>query len=280
MTISTSKKTRPYIEAQFSNTDETLSVTCHALIDTGADVSCISDEIAKSLELQSGVYSYIVVQTAIGQTQVARCPVNIIVGGKLFRNQSVIILPNLSTPLIGWDILGEQSILSSISSRLFNEVIHILGSLDSLKRQTVLILGQDSTEIHRLRAIELRLKALGYTGIIVKDIADIEIQSTEEKVNMLASLCRFVICENSVASGHIDELKICASNRFVTAILQQEGLGATWMQADYALDFPFIKTFKYSNIEEIEPFVDAAVAWAEAKIEERRTFFNDLYHWR
>jgi hypothetical protein len=46
---------------------------------------------------------------------------------------------------------------------------------------------------------------------------------------MLASNSRFVICDNTVSSGHIDELRICATNRFVIAIVQEEGKGATWM---------------------------------------------------
>jgi hypothetical protein len=93
---------------------------------------------------------------------------------------------------------------------------------------------------------------------------------------MLASLCRFVICENTV----VDELKICANNRFVTAILQEQGKGATWMQSDYNVDYSFMKTFYYPSLRKIDEVVDTAIKWAEDKIEERRLKFNKLYKWR
>ncbi len=269
---------RPFIDVVFFRDD--LSITHSSLLDTGANITCITQEIAETLKLHTFPYEVVNVRTFDGMiTTQRRYRVNIQIEAHVFRNHPVLMVAS-SSPLIGWDILSKGAILSSISNRVFSEVIHLLGSIGNFKKATVLVLGQDTTEIHRLRAIQKRLKALGYTGIVVKDVADIEIQSIEEKVNMLASLCRFILCENSVASGHIDELKICASNRFVTAVLQQEGMGATWMQADYSLDYGFMKTFKYSDLEGINSAVDASVEWAETKQEERRSFLNNLYHWR
>ncbi len=269
---------KPFIDVEFFQGD--LRITDSSLIDTGADITCITKDIAEKLKLHDSPYTVRKVIGFAGDTmELRQYEVNIQIEGRVFRNHPVIVA-DLPNPLIGWDILSEGTILSSVSSRVFSEVIHLLGSIGSFKKATVLVLGQDTTELHRLKTIQQRLRELGYTGIIVKDVADIEIQSIEEKVNMLASLTRFIICENSVASGHIDELKICASNRFVTAILQQEGMGATWMQADYPLDYSFMKTFKYSNLAGIKSAIDASVEWAETKQEERRNFLNALYHWR
>lgn len=97
---------------------------------------------------------------------------------------------------------------------------------------------------------------------------------------MLASLSRFIICENTFASGHIDELKICASNRFTTAIIQEENKGATWMQTDYKIDYKYIKTFTYANIFEIPIIVKKAVKWAEQRLKKRTELLNKLYKWR
>ena len=121
---------------------------------------------------------------------------------------------------------------------------------------------------------------MGYEGIIVKEILDIEIQSVEEKVNMLASLSRFIICDNSFTSGHIDELKICASNRFTTAIIQEENKGATWMQADYSIDYNFMQTFTYTDVSKISEVVKQSVVWAEEQLKKRTELLNSLYHWR
>jgi len=199
-------------------------------------------------------------------------------------DQDFLIRPavfrRLDQPLLGWDIIKQGIRHPVFINLVVGDIVHILDAIPSFKKNTVLVLGQDTSEIDRLRSIQAKLKNLGYTGIIVKDIADIDIQSVEEKVNMLASLSRFVICENSTTSGHIDELKICATNRFVTAILQQEGMGATWMQADYPLDFSFIKTFFYPTRTETPSAVEKAAEWAEKKLNERKLYFDRLYSWR
>lgn len=157
--------------------------------------------------------------------------------------------------------------------------IRILNAIPLAKERFVFIIGQDTTEVHRLRAIQ---SALGtdYRGLIAKDIEDLEVQTLEEKVELLGALCRFVICENSFPSGHIGELKICASNRFVTAILQEAGLGATWMQVDYPIDYSFMKIFSYKNLKNIGKSVQEAVKWAEDIIQKRQQVFNRLYPWR
>lgn len=251
-----------------------------SLVDTGADITCIPAELAETLGLPPDDRDQLIVQSATGQQILHTGRLNVRLGKTWLSNRRVLMVPGLAAPLLGWDILGDSSVFAAVSGVIFGEAVHLLASLPSFKEKAVLVLGQDTTEIHRLRAIEDSLGYLGYEGLVVKDISDIDIQSIEEKVNMLASLCRFVICENSVASGHIDELKICANNRFVTAIVQQEGMGATWMQADYSKDFAFIKTFTYRDVKSIDSCVRQAVDWAEDKVEDRRQFFNNLYNWR
>jgi len=273
-----SDKEQPYIEVRFSSPCEDVSIRCRTLLDTGAETTCIPEELVHALHLQ--VHDKRVIETVAGEVRdVGKYFVNVQIGNNLFSKHPVLAIP-LKTPLIGWDILGRGVVLYSLMSRVFGQIIHVLGAIPSFKQRTVLVLGQDTTQIIRLQAIQDRLRGRGYTGIIVKDQADIEIQSIEEKVNMLASLCRFVICDNTFPSGHIDELKICSLNRFVTAILQEEGKGATWMQVDYPLDFSFMKIFKYSSVKQIDSAVNNAVKWAEKKIVERKAFFNRLYSWR
>jgi len=204
--------------------------------------------------------------------------IQITIGGKIFSCQAVEV-ENPCPLLIGWDII-KQGNLPEIPTKIVGNIVHFLSIIPKLKRELVLVLGQDTTEIERLRVIQNQLKPLRYSGIIVKEYPDIDIQSVEEKVNMLASLCRFVICENSVASGHIDELKICRDNRFVTAILQERGKGATWMQADYPIDYPFMKVFEYPDPASMPLYVMKAVEWAEKKQTKRKKMFDNLYTWR
>lgn len=272
------KKEARIVNALITNliTGSNLKVT--ALIDTGAEMTCIPKNLAENLGLTP--IGIVRIATGAGELDVENAIININIEKQTFKNVKVLILPHVNTVLIGWDILSKDNSFTFFKDIIFKDIINIINVIPFLKKDTILILGQDTTEIDRLRSIQIRLSKLSYNSIIVKDITDIEIQSTEEKVTMLASLCRFIICENSTTSGHIDELKICASNRFVTAIIQQEGQGATWMQADYNLDFSFLEQFTYPAIHNMDPCVDSAVKWAEKKVEERKKYFNKLYHWR
>lgn len=265
----------PYIEVTFSSPAGDRSISVNALVDTGASTCVIPAEVAEHLSLP--VIGFAEIITPGGYPR--RSPIfDMIVQIQDYSFHVEAISYPGSEPLLGWNLFRLRPFL--ILSRIFGHTLHVLDVVARLKENAILILGQDTTEIHRLRTIQKRLELHGYTGIIPKEVTDIGIQSVEEKVNMLASLCRFVICENSVPSGHIDELKICALNRFVTAIFQEKGKGATWMQSDYPLDFPFMKIFTYASPDEIDSAVDDAFQWAEDKIKEGQAFFNNLYTWR
>ncbi len=273
---------QPFVTLELTNPRTGNRLVTKALVDTGASITCISKALVEVLDLKAIGQATIV--TAGGYLECPTYLVDIEVHDRRIREHAVLALPEGSElPLLGWDILKNiwaDPLRRLIEGRTLAEVVNILDFVPSFKQAHVLVLGQDTTEIHRLRAIQQRLNFHHYEGVVVKDITDIEIQSVEEKVNMLASLSAFVMCENSCPSGHIDELKICAQNRFVTAILQEEGRGATWMQADYSVDFSFINTFAYPNVDEIPQAVDKAVGWARMKIKERKEFFNRIYRWR
>lgn len=276
----TRPRDRRTIQTEFSTSTTRSGIVLESLVDTGADITCIPSELAVALGLPLDDRDSLAIQTVSGRQVLKTARLSVRLGKTWLPHHRVLIVPALAAPLLGWDILGDSSVFAAASGVLFGEAVHLLASLPSFKEKAVLVLGQDTTEIHRLRAIQNSVGHLGYEGLVVKDISDIDIQSIEEKVNMLASLCRFVICDNSVASGHIDELKICANNRFVTAIVQQDGMGATWMQADYSKDFAFMETFTYRDVASMDSCIQCAAKWAEDKVEDRRQFFNNLYHWR
>jgi len=195
-------------------------------------------------------------------------------------NVNVCGIDSIDFVIIGWDVISTNKILPNLMETIFDQTISFLKIIPELKKTSVLILGQDSTEIVRLHEIKDSIKCLGYEGIIVKEITDINIQSIEEKVNMLGSLSRFIICDNSIPSGHIDELKICTINRFITAVIQESGKGGSWMQADYQFDFNFIKSFNYENIHFIKTLMPEVIDWAEKQLKTREMNLNSLYNWR
>jgi len=267
-----------FIPIKIINPQNDKEILVSAMIDTGADSSCIPKEIVDILELRPISMSKIA--TAAGTLQVENYFVKFEINNKSIKTQ-VTGISNPIPVLLGWDIISSNiNAFPNFIQSVFQETISLLEIIPKIKQNTVLILGQDTTEIERLRKIKDILKNSGYESLIVKEITDIEIQSTEEKVNMLASLSRFILCDNTFPSGHIDELKICAMNRFTTAIIQEEGKGATWMQADYDVDYNYIKTFTYKDFSNIKNAVDKAIKWAENRIQIRKTYFNNLYKWR
>jgi hypothetical protein len=151
-----------------------------------------------------------------------------------------------------------------------------------LRKQQVLILGKDTGEELQLLTVACdELAKLGYKPILVKHEPDIPEMSNEEKVRVLADTSKFVLLENSYAAGQIAELKMCSTNRIITACLREAGKGSSWMVTDYSKDYDFIKEFEYkSQGESFLLAIQSAVAWAENLVEQRIAYYDSKYPWR
>jgi hypothetical protein len=129
---------------------------------------------------------------------------------------------------------------------------------------SVLVLGKDSgAALDRLKSIASRLEDLGYYTYIIKEQPDRHGESVVQKVLRYALSSKFVVIENTEASGHLYELPhVAKAAECVTVVLQEEGRGATWMFEDaYAKHKHWHKlTYK---VGEVERAVDGAAAWAE-----------------
>jgi hypothetical protein len=99
---------------------------------------------------------------------------------------------------------------------------------------SVLILGKDSgPALDRLKRIEARLHDLGYYTYIIKEQPDKPGEGVVQKVMRYALSSKFVLIENTEASGHLYEIPhVAKSAECVTVVLQEEGKGATWMFED------------------------------------------------
>jgi hypothetical protein len=148
------------------------------------------------------------------------------------------------------------------------------------KKSNVLILGKDTgAQLVHLRSIQEIVCGIGYRAEIVKDAPEIPEMSNEDKVRALADSSRFVLLENSFAAGQIVEMKIMSTNRIVTAILREEGLGSSWMVSDYDIDFAFMREFVYTP-DTLEEVVGAACKWAEQFVAGRVEQLARRYPWR
>jgi|GEM_PF-2732922 len=149
------------------------------------------------------------------------------------------------------------------------------------KKRYVLIAGKYGEHRPRLERIKAALSSVGLVGLILDEYPDIEEQSLAEKMVTYASICRFVIVDDLVPSGHINELGICHERKFITAILREKGKPATAMQADIASDVSFIKQVDYASEGDLDDAVRQAVDWANKAVLDRASTLNRLYSdWR
>lgn len=129
---------------------------------------------------------------------------------------------------------------------------------------SVLILGKDTGPgLDRLKKIASTLQELGYYTYIIKEQPDKPGESVIQKVMRYALSSKFVVIENTEASGHLYEIPhVTKAAECVTVVLQEEGKGATWMFEDaYAKHKHWHKlTYKENGLAAA---VERAAGWAE-----------------
>jgi len=247
------------------------------MIDTGADKSMISPDVLKEAGIEIKNDSPFVVQTVNGTVIAYSVKVKIIAEGK-----KITLIPTVfhGTPLpllLGMDFIKATGYLP-----LYLKQFSVLYRyIQKYRKNCVLIIGNDTDKdsLLRLQKIQDKLRSLNYEGILLKDYPDIQEQTIEEKLNLFGSVARFIICENSFYSGHIDELSICARNRFVTVIMQETGRYTTYLQMCYPIDFSFIKKIEY-NLDTMEDSVAKAVQIGESLVVRRKRELNKVYKFR
>lgn len=129
---------------------------------------------------------------------------------------------------------------------------------------SVLVLGKDTgPALDRLKRIASKLQELGYYTYIIKEQPDKAGESIIQKVMRYALSSKFVVIENTEASGHLYEIPhVAKSAECVTVVLQEEGKGATWMFEDaYAKNKHWHK-ISYKDFE-LERAVELGAEWAE-----------------
>lgn len=134
---------------------------------------------------------------------------------------------------------------------------------------SVLILGKDTgAALDRLKRIESKLQDLGYYTYIIKEQPDKAGESVVQKVMRYALSSRFVLIENTEASGHLYEIPhVAKAAECVTVVLQEEGHGATWMFEDAYAKHKHWHRVEYTD-DALEAAVEEAVVWAEKFVSE------------
>lgn len=160
-----------------------------------------------------------------------------------------------------------ETVVESIKSS-FDLVWHRADSILE-NSDSVLILGKDTgSALDRLKRIASKLEEMGYYIYIIKEQPDKAGESVIQKVMRYALSSKFVVIENTEASGHLYEIPhVTKVAECVTVVLQEEGKGSTWMFEDAFAKHKHWKKLIYNDVE-LEHAVDRAAAWAESFVSE------------
>jgi hypothetical protein len=156
---------------------------------------------------------------------VARFKANIIFGASSIQTAVVPIDNGSPHCFLGRDffqkfVQGKDHLVQEL---LLSDHQRALANAARCQKHHVLIAGKYGNHRERLERIKKVLQSVGFVGLILDEHPDIEEQSLPSKMVTYASISRFVIIDDLVASGHNVELEICHQRKFVTAILRNEG---------------------------------------------------------
>jgi hypothetical protein len=145
---------------------------------------------------------------------------------------------------------------------------------------SVLVLGKDTgPSLGLLKRIAARLEDLGYFTYIIKEQPDKAGEGVIQKVMRYALVSKFVVVDNTEPSGHLYEIPhVGKMAECVTAVLQEEGKGATWMFEDGYAKHPHWHKIEY-EVDQLEAAVDAAAAWAEEFVQGFGNYQKKVLPW-
>jgi hypothetical protein len=158
--------------------------------------------------------------------------------------------------------------------------VDLYGYFRQFREKTVLVLGAyDAAGSIRIFNICSALTSLGYNAITIKDVPEFEAYDISQKVVAVASVCRFIVMDDSTPSGHLAEFEICRTNRWLMAVLRAAGHGASWMTAGASIASNVVHEGSYDP-SNVLPAVTEAAHWAESRLSELERSFDKLYPWR
>lgn len=177
---------------------------------------------------------------------------------------------------------GKDEILAAIflASRADKSDTKIEEYITSFRQKTVLVLGSyDDEGKRRLQSISAALKQVGYEPVLVEEIPDFEHYDLNQKVVAIGAVSRFIVIDDSTPSGHLTEVELCRTNRWVTVIFRAYARGASWMTAGASISSNVILEKSYDPASP-QSAVEEATHWAETRLGELKNQLDDIYPWR
>jgi hypothetical protein len=152
--------------------------------------------------------------------------------------------------------------------------------LRRFKNGHVLLLGDFSDEGRvRLQEIKNTLGKLGYYALTLDEVQEPASYDLRHKLTAVASVCRFVIIDDSSKGGQAAELPIVESVRATAVVLRRIGSDSTFVTRGLGATSKVIREYDYENAT-LSDVLITAVGWAENTIADLEREYSRTYPWR
>lgn len=174
---------------------------------------------------------------------------------------------------------AQKSLLRAQVEHLLNQGKH--APFRQLTEMAVLILGDFSADgRERLKSLRSLISNEGYQPTFVDEIEDVPQHSLHTKVVTLASVCRFVVVDDSSRSGHLTEIGLLRNVDTPIIHLQEEGSDTSSMTLGLDFRGSHFLTRTYTDAS-LRLILHDCVQWAEQRIRDTEKQFNEVYRsWR
>jgi hypothetical protein len=152
--------------------------------------------------------------------------------------------------------------------------------LQRFKKGHVLLLGDFSDEGRR-RLLDIKdvLGRLGYFALTLDEVQEPSSYDLRNKLTAVASVCRFVIVDDSSKSGQAAEIPIVESIRATAVVLRRVGSDTTFVTRGLGATSKVIREYDYDSAS-LDEVLIKAVAWAENTIADLEYEYSKTYPWR
>jgi hypothetical protein len=149
--------------------------------------------------------------------------------------------------------------------------------LERFKKGHVLLLGDFSAR--RIEAIKQVVERKGYYAFTLQDVKELSEYDLRQKLTAIASVCRFVVVDDSSRAGQAAEIPIIDFLRVVTIVLRLRGSDSTFVNRPLEATSKVIKEAEYDD-NDLEQILDESIRWAESQIGDLSQQYARAYPWR
>lgn len=151
--------------------------------------------------------------------------------------------------------------------------------LKTFKQKTVLLLGDFNRGRGRLEAIKDGLSRAGYHAVLLDEIPEEPDYDLRQKFQAVASVCRFLVFEDSTPAGQIGEMFLADALHNVRIVLREGEQQSTFMTRGMGLTSRVTREWRY-DADDLDAVLLQATAWAESVVGELAEARAATYPWR